>query len=322
MAAPNLHGVLVIDKPIGPTSHDVVARLRKVLGTRAVGHAGTLDPAATGVLVVAVGEATKLSPYLTVQTKEYRAVIRFGTSTATLDAEGEVVATAPLPDTLATELRALASGGPDALREDAAPAVARALDVERARREQLPPAFSAIKTNGRAAHELARRGKDVPLAPRPVAVSRIAIAEATPESLGLALVVSKGFYVRALARDIGASLGVPSHLSSLRRVASGSFTLGEALPLSATREELERALAPVECAAARVLPASHLSEEGEQRARHGKQLVEAHFVEPPAPEVSAWFGRAGQLVAIGRPATGGGYVVERGFCYPTSTAST
>ena len=112
MAPPNLHGVLVIDKPIGPTSHDVVARLRKVLDTRAIGHAGTLNPAATGVLVVAIGEATKLSPYLTAQAKEYRAAIHFGTSTATLDAQGEVVATGPIPDELTAELSALASGDP------------------------------------------------------------------------------------------------------------------------------------------------------------------------------------------------------------------
>jgi tRNA pseudouridine55 synthase len=322
MVAPTLHGVLVIDKPMGPTSHDVVARLRKVLGTRAIGHAGTLDPAATGVLVVAVGEATKLSPYLTAETKEYRAAIQFGTSTATLDAEGDVIATGPIPDDLVTELRALESAEPDATRESTTPAIARALDVERARQEQLPPVFSAIKTNGRAAHELARRGQDVALAPRPVAVKRIAITHATPGTLGLVLVVSKGYYVRALARDIGQTLGVPAHLSSLRRVASGTFTLEEALPWSATRDELGRAIQTVERAAARVLPASQLSEEGQRRARHGQLLAETHFMAPPAPGFSAWFAHTGELVAIGRPAESGGFTVERGFHYPTSTAST
>jgi tRNA U55 pseudouridine synthase TruB len=105
--ADRLHGVLVIDKPIGPTSHDVVARLRRVLGTRAIGHAGTLDPAASGVLVVAVGEATKLCSYLTAESKRYQATVTFGTATTTLDAEGDVVATAPIPDALANELRFL-----------------------------------------------------------------------------------------------------------------------------------------------------------------------------------------------------------------------
>src|SRR5688572_18725258 len=134
-----LHGVLVIDKAMGPTSHDVVARLRRVLGTRAIGHAGTLDPAATGVLVVAVGEATKLSPYLAAQTKEYLATVTFGASTTTLDAEGDVVARAPIPDDLAAELARLTSidarqGTPAPLAvEEVAPLVARALEVERAR---------------------------------------------------------------------------------------------------------------------------------------------------------------------------------------------
>lgn len=320
--AKRLDGVLVIDKPLGPTSHDVVARLRKVLGTRAVGHAGTLDPAATGVLVVAVGEATKLSPYLTAQDKEYRATITFGTSTATLDAQGEVVASAPIPDDLASELGALAAASPAAERESAVPAIARALAIERARREQLPPAFSAIKTGGRAAHELARRGQEVALALRPIAVSRIAIMDATPATLDLCLAVSKGYYVRALARDLGQTLGVPAHLSSLRRVASGTFTLDEALAWSAPCEELERAMQPVERAAARVLPASRLSEEGERRARYGQVLSEMHFVEPPVSAISAWFAHGGELVAIGRPAESGGFTVERGFAHATSTAST
>jgi tRNA pseudouridine55 synthase len=314
MAAPNrLHGVLVIDKPMGPTSHDVVARLRKVLGTRAVGHAGTLDPAATGVLVVAVGEATKLSAYLTAQTKQYRATVTFGSSTTTLDAEGDIVATASIPDDLAAELRALTAGSDGTARESAAPVLARALDLERARHEQLPPAFSAIKVGGRTAHELARRGQDVPLALRPVAVSQIEITETTLATLGLLLVVSKGYYVRALARDLGQTLGVPAHLSSLRRVASGNFTLEEALPWSASCAELERAMQTVEGAAQRVLPLSRLSEDGLRRARHGQLLQETHFAEPPVPAVSAWFGPGGELVAIGRPDPNGGFMVERGF---------
>ena len=311
----------MIDKPFGPTSHDVVARLRRVLGTRAVGHAGTLDPAATGVLVVAVGEATKLSPYLSAQTKEYRATITFGTSTTTLDAEGDVVATASIPADLDAELRALTEASAGTGGESSAPAIARALHLERARQAQLPPAFSAIKTGGRAAHELARRGQEVALAPRPVAVSRMEIAETTATTLGLLLVVSKGYYVRALARDLGQTLGVPAHLSSLRRLASGNFTLEEALPWSATCAEFERALFPLERAAARVLPASRLSEDGQRRARHGQPLSETHFTDPPIPTLSAWFGPGGELVAIGRPVDGGGFTVERGF-YATSTAST
>jgi tRNA pseudouridine55 synthase len=323
MTAPNrLHGVLVIDKPSGPTSHDVVARLRKVLGTRAIGHAGTLDPAATGVLVVAIGAATKLSPYLTAESKEYRATITLGTATTTLDAEGDVVATGPIPDDWMAELRAIAETSPGPTRESEAPTIAHALDVERARREQLPPLFSAIKTGGRAAHELARRGKDVLLAPRPVTVHKLAIIGATPTTIDVFLIVSKGYYVRALARDLGQTLGVPAHLSSLRRMASGTFTLDEAMPWSSSCAELERAMLTVERAAARVLPASRLSEEGQRRAVHGQMLQETHFVEAPVPALSAWFGCGGELVAIGRPAESGGFSVERGFTHATSTAST
>ena len=326
-------GVLVIDKVMGPTSHDVVARLRKALGTRAVGHAGTLDPAATGVLVVAVGEATKLSPYLAAEDKQYLATVTFGTSTTTLDAEGDVSASAPIPDDLGAELSRLTSiqaAAPDGVAAarvagqlsvapvdelDEVPALARALEIERARQEQVPPAFSAIKTGGRTAHELARKGLEVSLSPRPIAVTRIAITGATATSLGLFVVVSKGYYVRALARDLGQTLGVPAHLSSLRRVASGTFHLDEALPWSAPRADLERAMQTVERAAGRVLGSSHLSEEGQQRARHGKRLEQVHFTEACAAELSAWFGPQGELVAVGRRGADGGFTVERGFNY-------
>jgi tRNA pseudouridine55 synthase len=323
-----LHGVLVIDKARGPTSHDVVARLRRVLGTRAVGHAGTLDPAATGVLVVAVGEATKLSPYLTAEAKQYLATVTFGISTATLDAEGDVAETAPIPEEVAAELTRLASvdvgdgmASPHAARA-VAPRVARALEIARVRDQQVPPAFSAIKTGGRAAHELARRGHDVLLAPRPVAVSRIAITGATSTTLELLLVVSKGYYVRALARDLGQTLGVPAHLSGLRRTASGTFRLDEALPWSATSADLEQAMQTVAHAAHRVLASSRLSEEGLRRARHGQRLGPIHFGEVAAADLSAWFAPDGALVAIGRRSADGSFTVERGFNYATSTAST
>jgi tRNA pseudouridine55 synthase len=232
-----------------------------------------------------------------------------------------VVARGPIPDDLAAELHALTpSSAPRP--PQGAPAITRALDIERARQEQLPPAFSAIKTAGRPAHELARRGQDVPHAPRPVAVSRIEIIDATATTLDLVLAVSKGYYVRALARDLGQTLGVPAHLSSLRRVASGSFTLEEALSWSTSCAELEGAMLTVDRAAARVLPASRLSEEGQQRAKHGKLLLDTHFLDVPVPALSAWFGGGGELVAIGRPREGGGFAVERGFTHATSTAST
>jgi tRNA pseudouridine55 synthase len=315
--AKTLHGVIVIDKPLGPTSHDVVAKLRRTLGTRAVGHAGTLDPAASGVLVVAVGEATKLVPYLTADKKEYRATVTFGTSTTTLDAEGDVVARAPIPEDLATELRAL----PMSLTA-VGPALGRALADEKARAEQIPPAFSAIKTGGRTAYELARRGEVVDLAARPITVFRIDVTGASATSVDLDLLVAKGFYVRALARDLGLTLGVPSHLSALRRIASGSFTLEDALPWSASCEELAAALISVERAAQRVLPSSVLSEAGVTRARHGKLLEAEHFAAPPSAAISAWFAPTGELVALGKSVETGGFRVERGFSYVISMSST
>jgi tRNA pseudouridine55 synthase len=308
----HLHGVIVIDKPIGPTSHDIVARLRRTLGTRAVGHAGTLDPAASGVLVVALGQATKLVPYLTSQVKRYDATITFGTSTTTLDREGEVTRRAPVPADLAGELR---QGGPGAFLLEGA------LGRERARREQVPPAFSAVKQNGRPVHERARRGEHVELGARPVVVHALEVRGTGVDSVDLVLSVSKGYYVRSLARDLGDTLGVPSHLSSLRRVASEPFTLDECVPHDAPHETLCRAIAPVALVASRVLPVGRLSTDGTERARRGQVLGPQHFVSPPPSEPSAWVDPSGDLVAIGSH-EGERFVVLRGFSHSTSSAAT
>jgi tRNA pseudouridine55 synthase len=298
-----LDGVVVIDKPTGPTSHDVVAHVRKLLDTHAVGHAGTLDPAASGVLVVAVGQATKLANYLTQQNKSYLATVAFGVSTSTLDREGEIVDEAPLSEALADALGLGSSS----------PLLAHALDVERRRKAQVPPAFSAIKQGGRAVHRRARRGEEVVLAPRDVEVKSLAIVTTESSALSLSLIVSKGYYVRALARDLGETLGVPAHLSSLRRTASGPFTIDEALPLAASRDDLRRALVPLARAALRVLPRADLSEEGVRFARHGKKLAAEHFAEPPPADVAAWFGPNGELVAVGRACADDAFAVVRGF---------
>jgi tRNA pseudouridine55 synthase len=332
----SLHGVVVIDKPIGPTSHDVVARVRRILGTRAVGHAGTLDPAASGVLVVAVGQATKLVSYLTSQAKHYQATLTFGSSTTTLDREGDVTATAPIPSGLADELRGLALQDRPPLHPESGSSLERALEIERRRTEQVPPAFSAIKQNGRAVYQRARRGEPVKLAARAVHVLDLEVTGASADSLGLALSVSKGFYVRALARDLGETLQVPAHLSSLRRVSSGPFTLEEALPNDATREALLGGVEPLARVVARVLPVCRLSAEGRERARRGQTLGPEHFVLPPVDRLSAWLDSAGELVAIGRredarrfdsgresgSAGADCFAVERGFSYSTSTAAT
>src|SRR5690606_27846030 len=175
-----VHGVLVVDKPGGMTSHDVVARARRLFGTRAVGHAGTLDPMATGVLVLLFGEACKLSAYLTGQDKTYSAGVRFGSATDSLDADGRV-----------TEERTLPAGW--LARET----LDRALAVERARTLQVPPAVSAISEGGRRAYQRVRAGETVELAPRPVRVARLELLEWSDAGVDVELEVSKGYYVRA-----------------------------------------------------------------------------------------------------------------------------
>ena len=282
-------GVLVVDKPVGPTSHDVVARLRRALRTREVGHAGTLDPLASGVLVVAVGEATKLVSYLTAADKEYEATVRLGELTDTLDAGGVVVETQEIP-----------ADWP--LRLDLA------LRLERARAEQIPPIYSAIQQDGERSHAKARRGEAVVLAPRPVAVRSLEVVAVRAQEVDLVLVVSKGYYVRSLARDLAAHLGTAGHLRSLRRTRSGSFTLADAVTL----EPPPRApTLSVERAAARALPVTTLTALGLEQARVGKRVA-PEDLGTHAEGPHAWLDGEGRLVAVGTLEDGTGRVL-RGF---------
>ena len=303
-------GVLVIDKPRGPTSHTVVARVRRLLGTREVGHAGTLDPMATGVLVVAIGEATKLVPYLTAENKSYEATIALGVATDTLDAEGkETERVAPsdaLKAALATSNGALV-----------APEIEAALATERARTSQVPPAFSAIKQAGERAYEKARRGESPELAARAVSVASLRLLDASedPPAIAIAMDVAKGYYVRSLARDLAASLGTVGHLTALRRTRSGSFTLDEALSIDTPADELAARILPVAHAASRVLPAARLTESGAVDARHGRP-VRPCDIEPSSPATRgfhAWLDADGQLVAVGTIDDDGTGRVVRGF---------
>ncbi|HEY3256579.1 MAG TPA: tRNA pseudouridine(55) synthase TruB [Polyangiaceae bacterium] len=292
-------GVLVVDKPGKATSHDVVAQARRVFGTREVGHAGTLDPMATGVLLLLFGEATKLSAFLTRDRKRYRATICFGRATDTLDADGRT-----------TDEAAVA---PEQLSESA---IAGALAAEKARRLQVPPAVSAIKVDGRRAYALARAGNAPELAEREVLVEQLLLLSRTDHELVVEVEASKGYYVRALARDLGACLGLPAHLSALRRLASGRFELSDAapwpldpaLPLLTTAEAARRALA-----------SSILNETGERRARLGQTVELTDFIEPanaPLLETVAWFGSSGELVALGHERSPGEFRVVRGFRQP------
>ncbi len=274
-----IDGVYVVDKPGGLTSHDVVARLRKQLGTRAIGHAGTLDPMATGVLLLLAGEATKLSSYLTLETKSYRAEVRFGLATDTLDIDGRIEREVAVPPGSLTEA-----------------ALAGALTAERARSEQTPPVISAIQVGGERAHRLARRGEAPDLPARPVRVVRLELGAVRDDRVELEVTASKGYYVRALARDLGERLGLPACLSALRRTESGGFTLSEALAWPVAPGAVP--LSVLE-AARRCLPCVELSPEGAARARLGQALSPDHFVAPPASDGPSAWTHAEALVAVG-----------------------
>ncbi|ALX66773.1 tRNA pseudouridine(55) synthase TruB [Microbacterium sp. XT11] len=255
MVAP---GILLVDKPAGMTSHDVVARARRALGTRKVGHAGTLDPMATGLLVIGVEGATRLLTYIVGVGKTYEATIRLGQSTTTDDADGEIVqaATASAWETVT----------PERIREG--------ISALTGRISQVPSSVSAIKVDGRRAYDRVRSGEDVVLAPREVTVSRFDV-RARREADGvidLDVVVdcSSGTYIRSLARDLGARLGVGGHLTALRRTKVGEFSVQDA----ASVDELRSAamMSPAD-AASRVMPVLHVTAEDARDLRHGKRLA-------------------------------------------------
>jgi tRNA pseudouridine55 synthase len=298
-----MDGLLIVDKPSGPTSHDVVAQARRFFGTRRVGHAGTLDPLATGVLVLLFGEATKLSDVAAKDDKTYVGELRFGRATDSFDAQGQTTERVELP--------------PDWLDERA---LERALEIERHRERQIPPAVSAIKVAGRRAYDLARQGSAPALEPRPVAVRSLRVLGWSAQHAELELCVSKGYYVRSFARDVGGTLGVPAHLARLRRMQSGRFHLSDACPWPPTESPLRPRpprLIPLREALPRLLPTWRLGPGGVERARHGKVLSEADFDEPPevlqaAVPLVAWTDAGGMPVALGRR-EGDIFRVQRGF---------
>jgi len=216
--ATDLSGMLAIDKPAGCTSHDVVTRLREATGEKRIGHAGTLDPMATGLLIVLIGSATRLERYLSAKDKTYKATITFGSLTDTLDAEGEVVETRPVP-----------AGTFDSRYAQ------RILDSFLGQGTQVPPRYSAIKRDGVAAYRLARAGAAIEMQPREIVVREIVLerTDETTSSWDVSMTVSKGTYVRSLARDIGSAAGTVAHLTSLRRTAVGPLVIGSATSLDA-----------------------------------------------------------------------------------------
>jgi tRNA pseudouridine55 synthase len=271
-------GLVIVDKPGGLTSHDVVARIRRLAGTRRVGHAGTLDPMATGVLVVGVEKATRLLGYLTLTQKQYDATIRLGQSSSTDDAEGELTKTAP-----ATGLT------PETINKAVAELTGEI--------QQVPPAVSAIKVDGQRAYKLTRAGAAPELKPRPVTVYEFTVTDVRPAGDGdltdvdATVRCSSGTYVRALARDLGDKLGTGGHLTALRRTRVGGYGLDAAQTLDQLADRFE--VMPLAQAAAAAFPRRDLSADEARRLAHGGRLAATGIPGPMAA-----FAPDGSLVAL------------------------
>lgn len=274
-------GILLVDKPGGLTSHDVVARVRRAFGTRKVGHAGTLDPMATGLLVIGIEGATRLLTYVVGADKTYLATIRLGQSTTTDDAEGEITATADAPALDAVTAADIEQG-----------VAALTGDIS-----QVPSSVSAIKVAGRRAYDRVRAGEEIELKARAVTVSRFDVLEMRHGEgiLDLDVIVdcSSGTYIRALARDLGARLGVGGHLTALRRTRVGPFDVHSAAGIDDLADAA--ALSPGE-AASRVLQRLDVSADEARDLRHGKRLTgQATRLEGP---LAAAIDEDGTLVGI------------------------
>jgi tRNA pseudouridine55 synthase len=265
-------GLLVVDKPAGWTSHDVVGRCRRLAGTRKVGHAGTLDPMATGVLVLGVGRATRLLGHLALTDKAYDATVRLGATTVTDDAEGEVVTTQDA----------------SAVTDDAVRAGIAALTGALS---QVPSSVSAVKVDGVRSYARVRAGEQVELAARSVVVSRFELRERRGDDLDVTVECTSGTYVRALARDLGAALGVGAHLTALRRTRVGPFDLSQARTLEQHAESL--ALVPLDAAVAASFARRELSGEEAVALSYGKRLAPTG-----APGTLGAFAPDGRCIAL------------------------
>lgn len=277
-------GILLVDKPGGMTSHDVVAAIRKHVRPLRVGHTGTLDPLADGLLILCVGEATKIAGFIEAQYKLYRAVALLGIQTDTQDVTGNIVAQTPVEDI--TE---------DRVREAARSFVGTI--------EQTPPAFSAVKVGGVSAHKLARRGKSVRLEPRLVEIRRFEVERVDLPRVWFSVECSKGTYVRTLSSDLGKSLGVGGCLESLRRLAVGHLEVADAKPLAElnTKEIILKALLPASEALPH-MPALRCNEEQAARLAHGMALAVGEQMES-SERKGSWaqaLGPEGRLLAVGR----------------------
>jgi tRNA pseudouridine55 synthase len=262
-------GLVVVDKPSGWTSHDVVGKTRRLARTRKVGHAGTLDPMATGVLLLGIGKATRLLGHLALTDKTYEATIRLGQTTVTDDAEGDVLTSAPV----------------DGVRDED---VAREIAALTGDLLQVPSAVSAIKVDGVRSYARVRAGESVELSARPVTVSAFELLALRDADLDVRVTCSSGTYIRALARDLGAALGVGGHLTALRRTRVGPFTLAEAAPLEPWDDAR---VVLLDDAVRTSFPVRELTAEEAVALSYGKKLA-------PTPGIAGAFDPAGACVAL------------------------
>ncbi len=272
-------GVLVVDKPVGLTSHDVVQIIRRGTGIRRAGHTGTLDPRASGVLVVLVGPAVRLSEYVSASDKRYQATVRLGASTDTYDAEGTILSTRSVEDVTEETFNEI-------------------LQTFTGEIIQVPPPYSAVKVKGRKAYEMAREGEEVILEPRTINVYSLEILEWSPPEVVIDVYCSSGTYVRSLANDLGKSLGTGAHLVGLRRTKSGRFTLRDAVPLRRLQDsfnagEWYRYLIPAAEALAD-WPMVELDADQVELIRHGHRIP----VEPGQKGWARGVSEQGDLVAL------------------------
>lgn len=282
MSEPLVSGLVIVDKPQGVTSHGVVARVRRLAGTRKVGHAGTLDPMATGVLVVGVNRATRLLGHLMLTEKGYDATIRLGVATTTDDAEGEVTSTTPAGHLADEQVRS-------------------ALAAFVGEIEQVPTAVSAIKVDGKRAYQRVRDGEEVELKARPVTIHELLVHEMRRDDdcldVDVSVRCSSGTYIRAIARDLGAALGVGGHLTALRRTAVGAFGLDAARTLDELGEEFT--MVPIAQAARQTFAAVDLTEEQAASVRVGRRL------DLDLATASALFAPDGEFLALYEPSSSG-----------------
>ena len=284
-----MDGVLNINKPRGVTSHDVVSAVRRILGEKRIGHTGTLDPLATGVLVLCIGKATRIAQYLEAGEKEYRAVMRLGVTTDTLDAEGRTV-----------ETREYAP--PDRAELD------RVMQQFTGTIMQRPPAYSAIKVGGVPSYKLAREGKAEPLALRPVKISRIVLSSYEDPLAGITVTCSKGVYIRTLCADIGQALGMGAHLTGLVRTRSGRFSIEHALTLDqlidrAASGRAEQAVVPISEALSD-FPMVQIGAPEAALVRHGNQVPCPVSFANSLNDMVRLHDPAGRLLALARIVAG------------------